>query len=76
MADFTVPPRQVRARWIPASPLLTEWLKDRDRQKHFRRSENAAGSEIFHQERPRFHPELTRCRKEWSGFQPAAPSFR
>jgi len=25
--DFTVRPPQVRARWIPASPLLTEWLK-------------------------------------------------
>jgi len=27
MPDFTVTPPQVRARWIPASPLLTEWLK-------------------------------------------------
>ena len=27
MTDFTVTPPQVRARWIPASPLLTEWLK-------------------------------------------------
>jgi len=27
MPDFTVRPPQVRARWIPASPLLTEWLK-------------------------------------------------
>jgi hypothetical protein len=27
MMDFTVTPPQVRARWIPASPLLTEWLK-------------------------------------------------
>ena len=25
--DFTVRPPQVRARWIPASPLLTGWLK-------------------------------------------------
>ena len=27
MPDFTVTPPQVRARWIPASPMLTEWLK-------------------------------------------------
>lgn len=27
MADFTVTPPRVRARWIPASPMLTEWLK-------------------------------------------------
>jgi len=27
MTDFTVTPPQVRARWIPASPMLTEWLK-------------------------------------------------
>jgi hypothetical protein len=27
MTDFTVAPPQVRARWIPASPMLTEWLK-------------------------------------------------
>jgi hypothetical protein len=25
--DFTITPPQVRARWIPTSPLLTEWLK-------------------------------------------------
>jgi hypothetical protein len=25
--DLTVTPPQVRARWIPASPMLTEWLK-------------------------------------------------
>lgn len=25
--DFTVTPPQVRARWIPASPMLTTWLK-------------------------------------------------
>ncbi|MGD1087451.1 MAG: hypothetical protein ABR955_01820 [Verrucomicrobiota bacterium] len=25
--DFTVTPPQVRARWIPASPMLTQWLK-------------------------------------------------
>jgi hypothetical protein len=29
MLDATVTPPQVRARWIPASPLLTEWLKTR-----------------------------------------------
>jgi hypothetical protein len=27
MPDFTVTPPQVRARWIPAGPLLTAWLK-------------------------------------------------
>jgi hypothetical protein len=27
MPDFTVTPPQVRARWIPASPMLTQWLK-------------------------------------------------
>ncbi len=27
MPDFTVTPPQVRARWIPAGPRLTEWLK-------------------------------------------------
>ena len=27
MPDFTVTPPQVRARWIPASPMLTAWLK-------------------------------------------------
>ena len=27
MPDFTVTPLQVRARWIPASPMLTQWLK-------------------------------------------------
>jgi hypothetical protein len=27
MLDATVTPPQVRARWIPASPLLTNWLK-------------------------------------------------
>ena len=27
MPDFSVTPPQVRARWIPASPMLTEWLK-------------------------------------------------
>ncbi len=27
MVDFSVKPPQVRARWIPASPLLTRWLK-------------------------------------------------
>ncbi len=27
LTDFTVTPPQVRARWIPASPLLTQWLK-------------------------------------------------
>jgi hypothetical protein len=27
MPDFTVTPPQVRARWIPASPTLTKWLK-------------------------------------------------
>jgi len=27
MPDFTVTPPQVRARWIPASSMLTEWLK-------------------------------------------------
>jgi hypothetical protein len=27
MPDFTVTPPQVRARWIPASPMLVEWLK-------------------------------------------------
>jgi hypothetical protein len=27
MVDFSVRPPQVRARWIPASPLLTAWLK-------------------------------------------------
>ncbi len=27
MPDFTVRPPQVRARWIPASPMLTQWLK-------------------------------------------------
>lgn len=27
MTDFTVTPPQVRARWIPASPMLTQWLK-------------------------------------------------
>ena len=27
MPDFTVTPPQVRARWIPASPTLTQWLK-------------------------------------------------
>ena len=27
MPDFTVTPSQVRARWIPASPTLTQWLK-------------------------------------------------
>jgi hypothetical protein len=28
MPDFTVTPPQVRARWIPASPMLTQWLKE------------------------------------------------
>ena len=27
MMDTTVTPPQVRARWIPASPMLTQWLK-------------------------------------------------
>jgi hypothetical protein len=27
MPDFSVTPPQVRARWIPASPMLTQWLK-------------------------------------------------
>ena len=27
MPDFTVTPPKVRARWIPASPMLTRWLK-------------------------------------------------
>jgi hypothetical protein len=27
MPDFTITPPQVRARWIPASPMLTQWLK-------------------------------------------------
>jgi len=27
LTDFTVTPPPVRARWIPASLLLTEWLK-------------------------------------------------
>lgn len=27
MVDFKVTPPQVRARWIPASPMLTKWLK-------------------------------------------------
>jgi hypothetical protein len=27
MPDFTTTPPQVRARWIPASPILTQWLK-------------------------------------------------
>ena len=27
MPDFTVTPPQVRARWISASPMLTQWLK-------------------------------------------------
>lgn len=28
MPDFTVTPPQVRARWIPASPMLKQWLKN------------------------------------------------
>ena len=27
MTDFSVTPLQVRTRWIPASAMLTEWLK-------------------------------------------------